>query len=607
MGMRNAAHTAQNHNELIRLLAQTAHKMSPDILLWYMAPDEQGGHRALALSCTEQATLWETISKDAVRLLQSGTLQSGIACTTCTDANNQSLLAAAFSQPGEMFEGFLAVCESTAQQTTAQILSQMTLARTFGLEHLEKNQVVRQTEAYRKITQLLNLTSNVDDIAEAYIATVNFFREVFGLQLAAIVSKNGDLKKYRVEAVSDIDKLDSASELGQTLLALAKDAFNADETVEFSVDSVDHPLGPESHELIGLRGVKSTEAEHWQRRFCHLTSSHAGMCVPLELSDNRCVCLVLAAPDGDGFARQSNAIQSNATSIGNQLRLIDRSQRGALSISLQWFSARLRNNMTRTVGIVCCVLALLMLVPAPYVLRCDTQLQPGERRFVAAPFDSVLKRCSVKDGDIVEQGDLLAELDGRQLRLELAGLEADLQRQEKKRDSAIASNDYSDSQIASLEIKRLTAEIQIAHRRLENLEIRAPIAGVIISGDLSEMEGAPLETGQSMFEIGPLDCMQVEVEIPEEEVRYVQAGQPVKIMLDAFPFESWNGTLLHIHTRSELRQDKSVFIGEVELDNRSDMLRPGMQGRCRIRTDWHPLGWNLFHRPMENVRGWLIW
>jgi hypothetical protein len=77
--------------------------------------------------------------------------------------------------------------------------------------------------------------------------------------------------------------------------------------------------------------------------------------------------------------------------------------------------------------------------------------------------------------------------------------------------------------------------------------------------------------------------------------------------LNAFPFETWTGTIAKIHARSEIRDQDSVFVAEVELNNEDLKLKPGMQGRAKVIGKAYPLGWNLFHRPLEQLRYWTIW
>jgi len=110
-----------------------------------------------------------------------------------------------------------------------------------------------------------------------------------------------------------------------------------------------------------------------------------------------------------------------------------------------------------------------------------------------------------------------------------------------------------------------------------------------------------------LFEVAPLDKMVSEIAIPESEISYVTVGMPVVVKLSAFPFETFEGSITRIHPKTEIVNDNSVFMAEVSLSSDRVELRPGMKGSAKIRSHWSPLAWNLFHRPWEAVRCWMIW
>ncbi|NUQ66647.1 MAG: biotin/lipoyl-binding protein, partial [Pirellulales bacterium] len=81
--------------------------------------------------------------------------------------------------------------------------------------------------------------------------------------------------------------------------------------------------------------------------------------------------------------------------------------------------------------LVACSLA----IPLPYKVSCHCSMQPVIRRFIAAPFAARLEAVMAEPGDLVSKGQVLAKLDGREIRWELAGLTADLDRAAKARDA----------------------------------------------------------------------------------------------------------------------------------------------------------------------------
>jgi hypothetical protein len=317
--------------------------------------------------------------------------------------------------------------------------------------------------------------------------------------------------------------------------------------------------------------------------------------------------IFLSHSDGKNLAEKHNFIQGASRSFGACLRLLQRAERGRIHNLFSKLLSVPRRQMRVTAIVLATVLLGLLFVPLPYKVKCVCELQPVTRRFVAAPFDATLESSFVKPGDVVLKDELLAQIDGQEIRLELAGISADSNRASKERDGHLALHDFGAAQIAKFEIDRLGIRERVLERRGEHLEIRSPIDGIVISGDLKKAEGVPLTVGQTLFEIAPLERMIVEIGIPEEDISYVSTGQPVDITFDAFPGKRWQGELKHIHPRSEMKEHQHVFIGEFELDNQTGLLRPGVQGQARIISDQRALGWILFHKAWERLVFWLGW
>jgi multidrug resistance efflux pump len=187
----------------------------------------------------------------------------------------------------------------------------------------------------------------------------------------------------------------------------------------------------------------------------------------------------------------------------------------------------------------------------------------------------------------------------------LAGIEAEQSRAGKSRDVNMATSKVAAAQIDRLEMERLEHKRRLMTSRLEHLEIKSPLDGIVLTGDLQRSEGVSLTVGQPLYEIAPLDQMLVEVAIDDREISHVRVGMDVALQLDAFPGVSWTGRLERIHPRAEIRDETNVFIGEVALDNANHTLRPGMKGRAKVAADRHTLFWIVFHEPWEWVMSWM--
>ena len=101
--------------------------------------------------------------------------------------------------------------------------------------------------------------------------------------------------------------------------------------------------------------------------------------------------------------------------------------------------------------------------------------------------------------------------------------------------------------------------------------------------------------------------MACDVGIPEADIALVQAGMSATVSLEAYPDQILEGVLRTIQPQAELRDDASVFVAEVELDNGAGLLRPGMNGKAYVHAGRRSLGWVLFHEPWRKTRRAMAW
>ncbi len=164
------------------------------------------------------------------------------------------------------------------------------------------------------------------------------------------------------------------------------------------------------------------------------------------------------------------------------------------------------------VGAVVLLCVAVPLCPWPHRVREKCTVEPTVRRFLVAPYDGILQSSFARPGDLVRAGQALARMDDRELRWELSSTIAERGRAAKQRDVAMADNDTSETQLAALEMERLDLKIELLKHRERTLEITSPIEGVVLRGDLDDAEGAPVKTGQSLFEVAPLEQGQAGIE-----------------------------------------------------------------------------------------------
>ncbi|MEM1442711.1 MAG: efflux RND transporter periplasmic adaptor subunit, partial [Verrucomicrobiota bacterium] len=247
-----------------------------------------------------------------------------------------------------------------------------------------------------------------------------------------------------------------------------------------------------------------------------------------------------------------------------------------------------------------------LLIPVEEKISASAALEPKVRRVVSAPFQATLRETKVEAGDLVLEGEVLAELDGREIRFQLAEAVANRARAEKEADQALDAGKVAEAQMARLEALSHEQQQRINEERQKFLEVRSPIAGVVLQGDLERAEGAPLQTGDRLFEIAPIEEMLIEVALPQSEIAHVREGMKVEVQLEAYPGETFSSEITRIPPRSEIRQNANVFICEANLSNGDKRLRPGMNGEAKIAGDRKIFLWTLL-RPAVNYCRLKLW
>jgi RND family efflux transporter MFP subunit len=285
--------------------------------------------------------------------------------------------------------------------------------------------------------------------------------------------------------------------------------------------------------------------------------------------------------------------------LGSTLRLLQQSGQSSLSSMASQFSSLVS---WRWGWLAVVLLLIASTLPYPHTITCPCEVQPTVRRFITAPFPGILAEALVEPGQLVTRGQVLARMDSRENQLALAKLAAETAKVQVERDAFIGRRETAQAEASRFELERLEAERSLLERRSHDLEIRSPIDGMVVSGELKRVAGVPLTIGQTLFEIAPLDRMVYELRISGDDVSYVSIGQSVNTVLDAYPATTFTGQLAKIQPRAEKTDTSYAFIGQFEYPNDHALLKPGMRGHAKIDAGQKSLGWVWFHKAYYRLR-----
>ena len=320
--------------------------------------------------------------------------------------------------------------------------------------------------------------------------------------------------------------------------------------------------------------------------------------------------------------KETLAILANQTSVA--IRNAQLYQQVPLANFLQPFSTRKKKLLAavpkgrwRVYGERAAVVAAaLILIPWPMRVGTDATVVPAVSRVVSAMQGGVVKRVFIHEGDVVQPGQLLAQLDDGDDTVKLAQAQAALA--QARHDSAEAEfkNDSSAVGQATIRANLHSAEVQLEQERVSQAQLRAPIAGTVVTRKVEDRAGTMLKPGEAFCEIVESDRMAIDMSVPEADLGLVRTGKPVALKLNAFPAATFAGTVERIGEQTRAEAGEQYFLVRAVFDNSEGLARDGMVGRARIRagggwlgSGWYSVGFALLRDPFrwvwQEVWAWL--
>lgn len=256
--------------------------------------------------------------------------------------------------------------------------------------------------------------------------------------------------------------------------------------------------------------------------------------------------------------------------------------------------------------IVLLVLLFITLFPVADRVNCTARINAEQRRKISAPFTGRIETVLVKPGDEVQQNQPLIKLDTAQLEFKLAQKQNELNKliteaDDKRSQGEIAAADMSDAQIEVVQY-----DVNLLNYQLQQATIKAPISGTITQGRLEDMEGEVVEPDSPLLEISQLNTLIAQLRVPESGIARVAPGQIGWLALTSRPSDKIEFKVINITPASELFERKNVYRVEIQLIDKPEWLRPGMEGQARIFGKKTNL-FNIYARPMLDAVRLKFW
>lgn len=243
---------------------------------------------------------------------------------------------------------------------------------------------------------------------------------------------------------------------------------------------------------------------------------------------------------------------------------------------------------------------------ADYRVTAKTSIEGKIQRAIVAPYDGFIFEADVRAGDTVEEGQVLCSLDDRDLHLQRLNLISQRDQQLREYRDAMGKWDRANMKVLRERINQAEAKLALVDEQLARAKMIAPFAGVIVSGDLSQSLNAPVQRGQVLFEVAPLNAYRVILQVDERDIEEIKTGQKGDLLLNALPQVHFPLIVEKTTPVSINEEGVNYFRVESRLEEASVQLRPGMEGYGKIYIDRRRLIWIWTHDLIDWIRLW-VW
>ncbi|MBI3347749.1 MAG: efflux RND transporter periplasmic adaptor subunit, partial [Burkholderiales bacterium] len=260
-------------------------------------------------------------------------------------------------------------------------------------------------------------------------------------------------------------------------------------------------------------------------------------------------------------------------------------------------------------GLAAIALLVALFVDWDYRVGASAQLATDSTRILSAQFDGRVEEALVSAGQNVKEGELLAQLDVRDLQNQVADARAEVQRYTAEADKARAAGALAESEVGNARTAQAQARLARTQELIDLAANRAPFDGVIVEGEKRELQGAPVRKGDKLYRLARIEKLYATLQVPERDAAQLQPGAHGELSLMTRPDEKIPLRVLAVIPVAQIKgQEGNQFMVRAELlSPPAAWWKPGMSGNARIDAGPRRIIWVLTHRLVDQLRLWLWW
>ncbi|MDJ0784485.1 MAG: HlyD family efflux transporter periplasmic adaptor subunit [Desulfosarcinaceae bacterium] len=448
------------------------------------------------------------------------------------------------------------------------------------------------TSRLRRVLELLDAVNGPTRFREAAMVLCNRLAAWLGCRRVSIGFLKGP--RVQVKAISHTDGFGRRMQVVQSLEAVMEECLDQDLEIGY----------PVAETALVVNRCAVTHAERH--------GPAAILSVPVRQAGEALAVVTLERPAHQAFHRQEEIEGIRLLCDLCAPRLID------LARQDRWLGARLvaeaRRQAGRLVGhehtgvkllagSIFLIGMALATMTGEYRISTAFALKAQQRQIVTAPFDTFSKTVLVAPGDKVTGGQtVLGTLDTAELRLRLAALMAEQLGYRKQMSAAMRDRNTAEAHIAEAQDQAVAARIRLIRSRIDQAQLVAPIDGWVVSQDRTQKIGAPVETGEILFEISGVNSLRAELYVPETAIADVAEGQTGLMAAVGHPDQRTGFVVERINPIAEVIGHQNVFRVRARILEQHEWMRPGMEGEAKIVVGRRTYLWMATHQLVDWLR-----
>lgn len=366
--------------------------------------------------------------------------------------------------------------------------------------------------------------------------------------------------------------------------------------------------------VVQQKGKQSGQVDSSSCRIHHFWHNMSGdACVatmPLRI-EGKCVAVVaLRRQSNQPFSTEDlQRIQLISESFAPALPLVDRASRSVarhIGESLVAQSSNLfsRNNL----GLK--LLAVLALFLAGWIafgkiehrVRAHCKIVPEKTYTVSVPREGMIAKVMVVPGQKIREGDLLVQLDIKDLLIEQKSLLANIISKRIEANAMLSERKSQEAFLLQAEIEVLETDLNLIEEQIGRSRIKAHQDGIVMPTKIHQRVGQFVAMGEQLLEIANEDRWHLEVEIPESKAIHIKKTQRGTFQSAARPDRQLECEVTKVSPSSEVLNQRNVFVAEAVLHKRDEWMKLGMEGNVCLNTGQKPVWWVYGHPFLDFVR-----